>query len=264
MSRLSPTNYTTELSKGQGAVEETFSLLRLWQPGMTADELATRALREGSLSRSTAVRTQDLVQRVFVRRYLAPDGQPAVHLKRLVDRSADRAVVRQVMLIHTARLHRILGDFIIERYWGRFSAGAEKISRTDAEEFIARAHMEGRISPSWSPVMRVRVARYLTGTLADFGLLEEGREMAKQIRPFRILSGTALYLAHEVHFRSFSDNSILELPDWKLFGLVREDIVRELERLAGDGHFILQFAGDLLRITWRYQTMEDCLDAIAR
>ncbi len=88
--------------------------------------------------------------------------------------------------------------------------------------------------------------------------------MAKQIRPFRILSGTALYLAHEVHFRSFSDNSILELPDWKLFGLVREDIVRELERLAGDGHFILQFAGDLLRITWRYQTMEDCLDAIAR
>ncbi|BDC48934.1 hypothetical protein F183_A12500 [Bryobacterales bacterium F-183] len=264
MTSSTPATYTTELSKGQGAVEETLNLLQVWEPGMTAESLAERVVREGSLGRSTAVRTRDLVQRVFVRRYLVPNDEPARCLKRLATRRADRAVIRQIMLVYTARLHQILRDFIVEEFWGRYSAGAERISRADAEQFIARAHADGRISPSWSPVMRVRVARYLTGALADFGLLSEGRETAKEIHPFRILSGTALYLAHEVHFKGFSDNSILELPDWKLFGIARDEVVRELDKLAHDGHFILQYAGDLLRISWRYKNMEECVDAIAR
>jgi hypothetical protein len=181
-----------------------------------------------------------------------------------MNRGADRAVIRQIMLVYTARLHHILRDFIIEEFWGRYSAGAERISRADAEQFIARAHAQGCISPSWSPVMRVRVARYLTGALADFGLLSEGRETAKEIHPLRVLWGTSLYLAHEIHFNGFSDNSILDLPDWKLFGLTREEVVRELEKVGHDGHFILQYAGDLLRISWRYKNMEECVDAIAR
>jgi hypothetical protein len=112
--------------------------------------------------------------------------------------------------------------------------------------------------------VRLRVARYLTGTLADFGFLAEGRQTAKNLKPLRLLPGTGLYVAHEIHFQGFSDNSILESPDWKLFGLGREDVVREMDRLAANGHFIMQYSGELLRISWRYQTMEDCLDAIAR
>jgi hypothetical protein len=195
---------------------------------------------------------------------MTPNDEPARHLKRLMSRNADRAVIRQIMLIYTARLHHILRDFIVEEFWGRYSAGADRISRADAEQFIARAHADGRISPSWSSLMRIRVARYLTGALADFGLLSEGRETAKEIHPFRILSGTALYLTHEVHFKNFSDTSILDLPDWRLFGLAREEVVRELEKLAHDGNFMLQYAGDLLRISWRYTNMEECVDAIAR
>jgi hypothetical protein len=256
--------YSTELSKGQGAVAETLSLLEFWQPGMSPEVLAQRVLSEGALSRSTAVRTRDLVQRVFTRRYLSAGGAAAAHLKYLLDQRADRNVIKQIMLIHTSRLHVILRDFITEVYWNRYSAGAERISRSDAEEFILRAQSDGRIAPPWSETMRLRVARYLTGTLADFGFLAEGKQTAKAMRSIRALPGTALYLAHEIHFKGFSDNSILELPDWKLFGLAREDVVQELSRLGANGHFIMQYAGDLLRISWRYQTMEACLDAIAR
>jgi len=256
--------YTTELSKGQGAVAETLSLLQVWEPGMAAEVLAQKTLAEGGLGRSTAVRTRDLAQRVFARRYLVNGGAAAANLKYLVDQHADRSVVKQLMLIYTSRLHLILRDFIAEVYWNRYSAGAERISRSDAEEFILRSQADGRIAPPWSETMRLRVAGYLTGTLADFGFLEEGKESAKTLKPFRLLSGTGLYLAHEIHFKGFNDNSILETPDWKLFGLAREDVVRELDRLSANGHFIMQYSGDLLRISWRYRTMEECLDAIAR
>lgn len=264
MKRTLKGTYTTELSKGQGAIDETLTLLKVWEPGITPDALARKILTEGVLSRSTAVRTRDLVQRVFARRYLTNGGATAANLKYLVDHHADQAVLKQLMLIYTTRLHVILRDFIAEVYWNRYSAGAERISRSDAEEFILRAQSDGRITPPWSETMRLRVARYLTGTLADFGFLEEGKQAAKALRPFRLQPDTALYLTHEIHFKGFSDSSILESPDWKLFGLARKDVVQQLNTLATNGHFIMQYAGDLLRIAWRYLTMEECLDAIAR
>jgi Putative inner membrane protein (DUF1819) len=256
--------YTTELSKGQGAIDETLSLLQVWEPGMSAELLAQKTIAEGILGRLTAVRTRDLAQRVFARRFLGSGGAAAANLKYLIEQHADRGVVKQIMLLYTSRLHVILRDFIAEIYWNRYSAGAERISRSDAEQFILRAQTDGRIAPPWSETMRLRVARYLTGTLADFGLLAEGKQTAKALRPFRLLPGTGLFLAHEIHFHGFSDNSMLQSPDWKVFGLARGDVVRELDRLAATGHYIMQYSGDLLRISWRYQTMEECLDAIAR
>jgi hypothetical protein len=201
--------------------------------------------------------------RFFVRRYLVDDGAPASYLKYLVDRRADQALVRQIMLIYTSRRHLILRDFIAEVYWGRYSAGAESLSRADAEEFIEHAKADGRVAPPWSDTMKLRVARYLTGTLADFGFVEDVKANARPLKAFRLLPETTLFLAHEIHFKGFSDNSILEAPDWKLFGLTREDVVQQLDKAARGGHFILQYSGDLLRISWKYQTMEECLDAIA-
>lgn len=255
--------YSTELSKGQGAVAETFILLEYWQPGMTSGQLAQRVLEEGILARSTARRVNDLVKSVFGRRYLDDNGQPAMYLKRLVEARADPALIKQILLIYTARAHPILRDFIAEVYWARYAAGAETLDRAAAEEFIYRAQADGRIAPPWSPAMIERVAGYLTGTLADFGLLQDVKKSTRPLKSYRLLTDTILFLAHEIHFRGFGDTSILESPDWKLFGLTRGDVVQELERVARGRHFIVQYSGDLLRIAWQYHTMEECLDAIA-
>jgi hypothetical protein len=254
--------YTTELSKGQGAIPETLTLLRHWQPGMSGDELARTTLAQGLLSRSTARRARDLVKTVFARRLLVHDGRPAEYLKYLVEHGADPAVVRQLLLVYAARLHPILRDFIAEAYWPRYAAGAKTLGRAEAERFIENARADARISPPWSAAMTVRVAGYLTGTLADFGLLENVRKSVREIRPYGLLPETALYLAYENHFKGFNDNSLMESPDWKLFGMARGDVVQQLGRVAREGHFILQYSGDLLRITWRYRTMGECLDVI--
>jgi hypothetical protein len=230
---------------------------------MSSTELAQVVLAEGVLARSSARRVTDLVRSVFARRYLVDDGQPAAYLRFLLERKTDHAVIRQVMLIYTARIHTILRDFIAGVYWVRYSAGAEAISRTDAEDFIKRAMTDGRISRPWSATIQLRVAQYLTGALADFGFVDDVKKKERPLRPYRLLTETALFLAHEIHFKGFSDNSILEAPDWKLFGLTREDVVQQRDKAARGGHFILQYSGDLLRISWKYQTMEECLDAIA-
>jgi len=255
-------DYTTELSKGQGAISETLTLLEYWEPGVDTGELTERVMEAGALGRSTATRTRDLITRVFARRYLADDGRPAYVLMSLMDR-VSLSTLKQFMLVYTARQHDILHDFITEVYWPKYGAGAEEIGRDDARSFIEEAHAMGIIEPGWSETMVVRVARYLVGTLADFGLLEEGRQSTRRITPFHVEDPLVTYLAHEIHFDGYNDNSILEHPDWGLFGLMQEDVVRQLEQVSSDGHFIVQYSGELLRISWQYESLDECLDAIA-
>lgn len=254
-------DYTTELSKGQGAITETLTLLEYWEPGMRTDELTERVMEAGGLGRSSAVRTRDLITRVFARRYLVDNSRPARVLKFLQDQ-VSLSTLKQFMLVYTARQHDILHDFITDVYWPKYEAGADRIGRPDARSFIEEAHAMGVIDPGWSETMIVRVARYLVGTLGDFGLLEEGRKSTREIRPFYVDDMLVTYLAYEIHFDGYSDTSILEHPDWGLFGLMREDVYRHLEQASYDGHFIVQYSGELLRISWKYESLDECLHAI--
>ena len=256
--------YSAELAKGQGSIPEILTLLEHWEPGMSSQTLAKMTVEQGLLARSSAMRAKDLATVVFARRLLADDGRPAADLKYLMERGADRALVRQLILLFTARRQAVIRDYVVDVYWPRAATGAMTIGREEVDDFLEDAVGDGRISPRWSESMTERIAGGLNGTLADFGLLEDQRKSTRAIRPYAILNGTALYLAHEVHFKGYNDTSILESPDWKLFGLDRPAVLKRLEQASQGGHFIMQYAGDLLRIAWRYDSMQDCLDGIAR
>src|SRR5205823_7420151 len=80
--------YTTNLSKAQGIIPETYELLELWEPGMTSADLTSRVKEAGALGKPTHVRMEDVVTRGFARRYLIKDSKPALWLKRMLDRGA--------------------------------------------------------------------------------------------------------------------------------------------------------------------------------
>ena len=82
--------------------------------------------------------------------------------------------------------------------------------------------------------------------------------------PFRISSQVAAYLAHELHFSGIGDNPLLSYADWELFGLAREDVLEEIKRLSLKGLFIVQAAGDVIRISWKQQDMEALCDVLTQ
>ncbi len=252
--------YTAGLSKGQGIIPETLAILDVWEPHMTAPELVSEVLKKGALSRATALRTRDLVKRVFAGRYLVDEGRPALYLKRLISLSIPVSRLSQLFLIYTARANPILRDFICEVYWQKHASGATCLERDDALVFLEAAVNKGCIDRRWSPAVNIKVARYLLGCLEDFDLVTPIRRGEREILPFVISPLTALYLSHELHFRGLGDNAILGNSDWALFGLEPRDVVRELEKVSFSGHFIVQYSGEFLRIAWKYKTMEECLD----
>lgn len=257
--------YTTQLQAGLGLVNETKALLELWSPGKSASQLYQEALQSGRFPNVTARRLRNVVAECFAPRYLIAEAGrvPADDLKKLVG-SVSSNDLSQLMMIFTSRANPILGDFIREVYWPRYSGGYSEISNLDARVFVERAVDDSKTHKRWSESTIRRVSAYLTGCCADYGLLERGAKSNRQILALRISSITAAYLAHDLHFSKIADNAILEHPDWQLFGLERQDVLEELKRLSLKGVLIVQAAGDVVRIGWKQPNMEALCDVLSQ
>jgi hypothetical protein len=171
--------------------------------------------------------------------------------------------LEQFMFVYTCRANAILAAFVREVYWGAYSSGRYDLSNDDARHFVLRAIQEGKTASPWSDTTVRRIARYLTGCCADFGLLEGGRKVVRKILPYRIEPRVAALLAYELHFAGHGDNRVIADADWALFGMDEVDVLNELKRLALKSYFLVQAAGGVTRIRWRYANMEELTCAIA-
>lgn len=256
--------YTTQLQAGLGMISETMDLLHLWEPGMIPAHLAERAVETGLFSRATARRARNLAAEMFAPRYLADDGMVASRLKYLVEHRFPHDSLVQLFFLQTARAQRVLADFVIEVYWPKYMAGASNLLREDAEGFIHRALDAGRMQKRWSETTIKRISGYLLGCCVDFGLLVNERGNNRTIKRFSIRPEVALYLTHDLHFRGLSDMAVVNHPDWRLFGLELAEVIRLVKNLSHDGHLLVQSSADLVQISWKYRSMEECLNALTQ
>ena len=254
--------YTQALSKGGALLAETRILVQAWHPGEPNAAFAERVLREDLLGRATARRVLDIV-RVFTLRFLTSSDAPARHLRRLVVNDASRQIFNDVVFYYTALQDDLLRDFILLHYWPAVREGRLTISNQDVRHLILEAEQDGRIRTPWSAEIKRDMAGRVLITLTDFGLLRPLQPAKREVIPYRPADGTIVYMAYLLHENGITDSSLAEHSAWALFGLQAEDVWNRLEVLAGDGWFIVQSAGRVVRITWKYQSVEDVVNALS-
>ena len=254
--------YTTQLQAGLGLVQETSALLDLWEPGDTASQLCDRALESGQFPTVTARRLRNIVAECFAPRYLNPVENVAWRLKQLkaVLSGAD---FRQLLLLHTARANKILADFVRDVYWERYAGGYDYVTSEDAEDFVRHALDEGKTEKYWADSTVKRVCSYLLGACSDYDLLGDRTGSGRIITAGRLSSVTAAYLAYDLNDQGMADNVMAAHPDWKLFGLDEQSVRGELKNLSLQGLIVLQAAGDIVHISWRYSSMEEFIDGLS-
>jgi hypothetical protein len=255
--------YTSQLQAGLGLVPETLKLLAIWEPGMAGQELLKAALASGDFPTMAARRLRNLIIEAFCPRYLIDDAAPARLLKTVAG-ILPKDDFRSLCFLFTSRANPILGDFVREVYWPRYSAGGSLLSKQDSLQFVSLAVSDGRTTSRWSGATVIRVARYLLGACAHFGLLGAMKDGARSINTYRITPNVASILAHDLHFRRLGDNALIRNPDWGLFGLEAEDAVSELKRLSLRGELIVQSAGTVTQVSWKHKSMEELADALAK
>ncbi len=255
--------YTTKLAAGLGVIDETRILLDLWKPGMNSSQLYQVALDSGHFSNVTARRLKNIVAECFAPRYLVKNDYPAAIIKGL-KHSLSSTELTQLFFLFTTRANKILADFIKNVYWPKYTSGQDSISNKDAKNFVTEANQNGKTIRYWSESTIKRASSYLTGCCADFGMLEKGRKSVRKIIPFHIEEKTIALLAYDLHFSGFGDNTVISHPDWELFGMEKEDLKNEMKRLSLKGFFIIQSAGDVIRIGWNYKNWEQLINAISK
>lgn len=255
--------YTTQLQAGLGLVPETLKLLTVWEPGMAGQDLLKAALASGEFPTMAARRLRNVIIEAFCPRYLVVDGGAPARLLKAIASDLSKEDYRAVCFLYTCRANPILADFVRQVYWSRYAAGGTEISKQDSLDFVTSAVSDGRTTSRWSESTVIRVARYLLGTCADFGLLGPMKGAARPITTFRITPNVASILAHDLHFRGLGDNALLQSPDWGLFGLEADDALGELKRLSMRGEMIVQSAGRVTQVSWKFKSMEELADGLA-
>ncbi len=255
--------YTIALCKGAALIDEMRTLVQHWTPNEDLDAFVQRVLQNGLLGRATAYRTRDIVRRVFARRLLVPTDLPARRLKQMIEKGLPRKLFAEVLFVYAARADHLLYDFTTKRFWPAGQRGRLILGNDDVLEFLSEAAEDGRIEQPWSEKVRLKISRGVLGALRDIGLIREERRGRREIVPYYLSDEGVAYLAHDLHESGLTDAGVCEHGDWQLFGMDRGHVFDRLESLGEKSGMIVQRAGSVVRITWKYKTVEELIDGIA-
>lgn len=252
--------YNSELLKCTGLIQETIVLIETYVPGITKNEFCSLVMESNLLSKATNTRIKDIINHAFYRRYIDGNKDTVENLKYLRTKYVSNDAFIQLLLVYTGRANAILSDFIKMVYYDAINKGYQFIDTTDPKKFIEEAIKDGRIEKPWADSTKRKMSEHIIATLIDFKLIDK----SKKILPYHISDLTVNYLIHELHFNGLSDDQIILANDWSLFGLKTEDILQTIERLSFQGYYIYQHSGELLKISWKYKSMKESIDAITQ
>lgn len=255
--------YTIRISKGAALLPETRLLLGEWKVEEDAAELAERVLDADLLGKATARRVRDIVQRCFAPRYLAPQGCPARHLKRLLEQRKSGDWFRDLCLLYSARADRLLRDSVGVFLRDAIAEGRLSVNVETAVNFLCEAEQKGMMESPWAAETKKKISRGILKALSEFGFLSGDSQRPREILPFRPDPLAVAYLAFDLHFAGSTDAGIVSHPDWGIWQC-NNAVVRELlDELSRRGLWVFQAAGSVVRITWNTPTMEEAVDVLA-
>ena len=248
------TKYTYGLAKGCALIEETLALLSICHKETTKESLANYVHESNFLSKCTEQRSQDIVKLVFYPRYMKQNPSVPLWLRTIREKGLMLSQFKQLLLLYISRENAVLYDYIIRSLNELRRNGAAKLPKNDTMAFIDNIVEKGLAQ--WGEAAKRRNAGYIKSILMDFDMINNRDE----ILPFEISNFTVLYLMHELHFAGLSDAAIWNHEDWELFGLDKYSTLELIMQQNIKGGYIAQSTGDLITISWNYQTMEDFIN----
>ena len=248
------TQYNYKLGKGCGLIDETLALLSVYQEGMTKDELANYVHQYDILSRCTEQRSKDIVRIVFFSRFMRRNPKVVQWLKDIRDKGLMLSQFKQLLMLYCARDNAVFYDYLIMQFHELRRQQKTIVPKEHSIQFVKQIADSGSVS--WGESIQLRLSRCIRSLLFEFELTDK----KGNILPYEVANFTVLYLMHELHFSGFSDVAIWNHEDWQLFGLDKYEVQERILEQNIKGGYIAQCTGDLMTISWNYQSMEDFIN----
>lgn len=244
-------HYTANMMKGGAMINESLTLLREWEEGLTPEAFSGTVVANNLLGKATRARVRDILTRTFYRRFFAPGIPSGVNVKAFAQAGFPDSVIYRLLYYHTALADDLLYDFVTHHLYSLYSAGRYQLDTVDALEFIEGLISTGRITPPWSENIKVKTGRGLLAALRDFGILEGFAK--KRFRPAYLPMPVFLYVAHRLQEQGVAGRGLLEHSDWHLFLLSQTEVEQYFFAAHQEGYLGYYAAGGIVRVEWRYE-----------
>ena len=246
--------YNYKLAKGAGLIDETLSLLSIFEKGMTKEYLAQIVHDTNILSKCTDKRSMDIVKIVFYPRYMKRNPNVPFWLTSIREKGLMLPQFKQLLMLYSMRDNAVVYDYVQKELNELKTMSKTSIPKDSVINF-AKGLVEHNLASWGEPVIK-RLAASLKCMLSDFDLIDK----RGNILPYEASNFTILYLMHELHFAGLSDVAIWNHEDWQLFGLDKYQLQDRIMEQNIRGGYIAQCTGDLMTISWNYNSMEEFIN----
>lgn len=261
-SEPSAPRYTARAIKGTALLDEMRALLRAWHPAETPAAFRARVGAEDLLGKATASRRDDLVRLVFERRFLLADQEPAISMRRLLDRRGSGPWFSQLCLLAAARADAVVRDTASVFLSDRRARSAGTVSTPDLMHFLEVQEARGYMAKPWSLGVRKSVAQHVLHQLTELGVLGAPRRGVRPLLAFAPSALSVAWLACDLHRRGTSDAALVAHPDWQVWQLQEHDVRETIHRLSDIGLWLYQGAGSTVRIAWTWSDWDEALKVL--
>jgi hypothetical protein len=224
-------------------------LVLLWSDAPVAENRA-EVIRSNPLNKATRARIADILNRIFIPRFVeGPIPNAWKLLRPLEELSPSPSTVRPIYFWLTALAEPLIADLCTEFLCGRRASGLLAVKVEDAVAWIESKNL------GWSEIVHIKVARALLAALRDFGVLE-GRAH-KRLVSQSLSPQSFAWLAFCFHLNGRTGRNLLAHPDWRLFTMSAADV----EHLLFECHQmrLLEYhaAGSIISLAFPASTPEE-------
>ena len=247
--------YTTQLTHGTGMINETLSLLSIYQESMNKDALIKCVKENDCLPCKTENRLVHIIYDVFFQRFMKVNAKVPLWLKLIRERGLSLKHFTQLLMVYCARENAVFFDAVTQVLNSYKSEDLHIVDRDAFTKYVESLVKEGKAK--WSESVQKRNASYVRSCFIDYEVINRKGE----ILPYEVNDFTILYFMHEQHFVGLSDMAIWEMEEWRLFNLTRHQVLERIMSLSLKGAYMAQTSGELLTISWNYKSMEEFINA---
>lgn len=241
-------------------IADTRTLLAHWDLTASAEANIDRARRDNVFGKASRSRVEDILA-IFRQRYLMEDSVTKA-LVTLVHGQLPAAALEKILYFHSARADPLLHDAVTEILIPMREQGFVDISMSRFQRSLTGWVGTGKTSGHWSEPTVVRISQGLASALRDFGVLQ-GR-VHKRIAPVFLPHEAFAYIVFYLKQHQPSGAKLLELPDWRLFFLTRDDVERLLFEAHQRDFLEYHVAGSVSRLTFPASSLEEYAHVLAQ
>ena len=253
------TDYSARISGALSLIKETKIFFKELNENKKIEEINEKVLNENIFDKTSLERRRKVFSAIKQRFYVNPEVNTKI-LQKIINSNLNESIKNFIIYYYFSKAEKVVYDITTKLLYAMLLEGKSIITKKDIQTFLEKQAKTHKEIETWTESTGERVIEHYLAIMKDFGFLK-GRLKKQFDIPF-IPTEVILFILFEKLDKKMNVKQILNLDDYKLFFLEKDDIIRYFEEGARMGYIKFNHAKEIYDLNSMGLTLEEFVDAI--